>query len=141
MTGFLQRSFIPLVTIALGLLLICVGVISSLLAGPGGSVTALIPAFAGGLFVILGAVSFKASLRKTMIHIALVVALILGAYCTYQVPEILLEDESARKMFAFLLTAVGCIAYVVLGVRSFIEARQARKDADRAERKAEAARV
>ena len=149
MTGFLQRSFIPLVTVALGLLLNVAGIVSYILAGEGASITALIPAFAGGLFLILGGLAFKSSLRKTVIHIALGLALILALYCSYKVPVLLSESAAVdsvpsgdvRKMFAFLTTALACIAYVVLGVRSFMEARQARRDADRAERRAEAARV
>ncbi len=139
MTGFLQRSFIPLVTLALGLLLNLVGITSYLLSD--NQFTALIPAFAGGLFLILGGLAFSPTLRKTVIHIALVIALILGAYCVYKVPVLLAEGDTARKMFAFETTALACIAYVVLGVRSFIEARRARKELGRAERKAEAAAV
>jgi len=60
--------------------------------------------------------------------------------CAYMAVQELIKDEgSARKLFAMESTSVFCIAYVVMGVRSFMHARAARKNAEHAVKQAESA--
>jgi len=133
----MKKLFMPLATIVLGLLLNFVGILSFMLSD--GKTTALIPAFVGGAFLILGGMACNAKLRRHAIHGALVLSLVLGAYCLYKIPMLLIAQDTALKMFSFGTTAVACVVYIVLGVRSFRQARIARKDADQAVKAAEQA--
>lgn len=139
----MKKLFLPLITLALGVALNFIGVLSYSLQQGEKSATALIPAFIGGIFLILGGMAFSPKLRKHTIHGALALALLLAVYCIYKVFWMLanLGDPSATvlKMFSFLTTASACIGYLVLGVRSFLQARQARQDAAIANRAAERA--
>ncbi|MEM9417851.1 MAG: hypothetical protein AAGA25_02195 [Planctomycetota bacterium] len=138
----MSKFGIPLTTIALGLALVGLGMLSHYLAGTEASTTALIPSFVGGGFLIIGGISFSPKLRKHAIHGALLLALLLGAMTLYMgIKELFkpAEESSARKLFAFETTAVLCISYIVIGVRSFIHARKLRKQADKAMKKAEKA--
>ena len=124
----------PLTTVAVGLALNGVGLLSFFLSDTG-SVTALIPAFIGGLFIVIGLVAlFNGKLRPHLIHGGLALSLLLAAFCLYKVGVILARDGSALQMFSFETTAVVCITYIALGVRSFRRARRRRQlDADAAE--------
>lgn len=139
----MKKIFMPLMTLALGVALNLVGILSYSLQEGERSFTALIPAFIGGVFLVLGGMALNTRFRKHTIHGALALDLILGAYCVYKVFWMLanLGDPSATvlKMFSFLTTAALCIGYLVLGVRSFIHARQARHDAEIAAKAAEKA--
>lgn len=138
----ISRYSIPLATLALGAGLNLVGLIAYALSDRGSGITPLIPAFCGGVFFILGGMAFKPNLRPTAIHIALVVALLLALMTGYMgVTELLDDLGNHRKLFAFLTTSMLCVIYLVIGVRSFIHARQARREADRAVRAAEDASV
>ncbi|MEO1235703.1 MAG: hypothetical protein AAFX76_02825 [Planctomycetota bacterium] len=130
----------PLWTVALGLTLNLIGVVSWLLSG-NGHITALIPAFVGGLFLLLGFVSFAEKLRKHVIHGALALALLLGGYMVYEASNELINNGSVRKLFAFQNTGIASLIYVVIGVRSFLHARKLRKTAERAVKSAEASAV
>ncbi|MEM7625840.1 MAG: hypothetical protein AAF333_09435 [Planctomycetota bacterium] len=139
----MKKYFMPLMTLALGVALNLIGILSFSLQQGERSVTALIPAFIGGLFLILGGMACSSKLRKHSVHGALVLALILGAYCIYKVVMMLANlgdpDTTVLKMFSFLTTGGVCIGYLVLGIRSFRQARLARKEADQALRAAEKA--
>lgn len=137
----MSKYGLPLTTIALGLALNVVGVLSRILSGDDASFTTLIPAFVGGAFLIIGAISFKSSLRMHAIHGALTLALLLGGMTFYMAVKELLNDGSVRKLFAFETTAVLCISYVVIGVRSFLNASKLRKQAGKAVKAAEKAAV
>ena len=129
-------------TIALGLALNLVGIISWILAGENASFTTLIPNVCGGIFIILGGLAFKADLRKHVMHAALAVALLLAVMTGYMaVNELIQDDGNARKLFAFETTAGLCIAFIAIGVRSFIHARKMRRAANRANHAADAAAV
>ncbi|MEM6458766.1 MAG: hypothetical protein AAF710_05175 [Planctomycetota bacterium] len=143
----MQKLAPPLLTLALGVALNAVGLLAFSLQQGDKSATALIPAFIGGVFLILGGMAFAAKLRKHTIHAALALALLLGGYCVYKVVGLLADlgnpDTTVLKMFSFLCTGAACIAYLVVGVRSFLHARSTRRAADRdavaAARDAEAA--
>lgn len=69
----------PLIAILTGLESIFLGVVCAILAHQRGhsAPTALIPAYVGVVFVILGVVGFKESLRKHVMHVAAALALLL----------------------------------------------------------------
>ena len=102
------------------------------------SPTALIPAFVGAIFILLGYFSLlKPTLRKHLMHVAVALAL-LGALGTIPMgirgltkpPP---SEGTPRKGIAAPISqlAMGSLlaVYVVLGVRSFIAARKAREAA------------
>ncbi|MEM9881820.1 MAG: hypothetical protein AAF800_02745 [Planctomycetota bacterium] len=136
----MQKLALPLLTLALGVVLNAVGVLAYGLQQGDKSATALIPAFIGGVFLILGGMACAAKLRKHTIHAALALALLLGAYCVSKVVSLLANighpDTTVLKMFSFLSTGGACIAYITIGVRSFLHARSTRKAADRDAREA-----
>lgn len=139
----MKKYFMPTMTLALGIVLNLIGILAYSLQEGDRSVTALIPAFIGGIFLILGGMACSAKLRMHSVHGALVLALILGAYCIYSVVMMLLNlgdpASTVLKMFSFLTTGSVCIAYIALAIRSFRQARLARKEADQAVRAAEKA--
>jgi hypothetical protein len=119
----------PQITFVLGTLLILIGV--GFYLGTGAtSVTALIPAFLGLPIVIAGALAlWRESWRKHAIHVAVLVALLglLGsAPGLLRLPALLGGEELARPtaVVAQSLTALLCLVFVILAVRSFIQARR-----------------
>lgn len=117
------------VTRGIGAALIVVGVGAWLLAGgPGASPTALLPALLGLVILILGLLAGREALHRHAIHSALVIAL-LGLLGTIPraLPAFTGGEGAGLAAWASLLTAVLCLVYVVLGVRSFIAARRARQ--------------
>ena len=116
------------ITIAVGALLIVLGLIGYL----GTSMvswTALIPAFFGLPLVILGILALQEAMRKHAMHAAVVVGLVgfLGGAFSFLRP--LLSGSEMKPMAATMqaLMALTCAAFVGLGVKSFIDARRARK--------------
>ena len=120
----------PATTILFGLLLIILGV-GGYVATDRESLTALIPAIAGVLFVLLGAVGRIDHLRKHAMHAAAALAL-LGFFGTISGVIKLFSwmggNEPDRKpaVVAQAIMAVLCLLFVILCVRSFIAARRAR---------------
>jgi hypothetical protein len=91
--------------------------------------TALIPAFFGLPLVILGVLALQEGWRKHAMHAAVVVGLVgfLGGAFSFLRP--LLSGGEMKPMAATMqaLMALTCAAFVGLGVKSFIDARRARK--------------
>ena len=121
----------PIVTIVFGLLLAALGVSGYASATPP-HVTALIPAFFGVLFIVLGALATRPSLLRHAMHgaAALGVLALLGSL--RGVPDavrLLSGGVVARPAMAtsqgimFVLSAI----FVALCVRSFITARRERE--------------
>ncbi|MEM1028338.1 MAG: hypothetical protein AAGJ38_09670 [Planctomycetota bacterium] len=140
----MKKLFMPLMTLSLGVALNAIGILSYSLQQGERSATALIPAFIGGVFLILGGMAINQSFRKHTVHGALGLALLLGAYCIYKVIWMLAnigdtENVTVLRMFSFLTTGSVCIGYLILGIRSFRQARLARKEADKATKAAEKA--
>ena len=116
------------ITIAVGAVLIVLGLIgyfgTSMV-----SWTALIPAFFGLPLVILGVLALQEGWRKHAMHAAVVVGLIgfLGGAFSFVRP--LLSGSEMKPMAAAMqaLMALTCAVFVGLGVKSFIDARRARK--------------
>ena len=118
----------PAITRLVGLLLIVLGLIGYF--GTGGvSVTALIPAFFGAVFIILAIVARSEAARKHAMHAAVALALI-GFLGTLRVIGPIMNGQIGRPaVVAQLIMGVLLAAYVALGVKSFRDARRARKSA------------
>lgn len=126
-------------TMVFGILLVILG-----LAGyfapemfPGGeqvtkSVTALIPAFVGGALFLLGVLALKENLRKHAMHAAATVGLLGFLGAGVQFLRKALGDSFAwgPGTISQAIMAVLCGVFVVLCVKSFIDARRARSRAD-----------
>ena len=119
----------PTTAIAIGVLLILIGVIGYVIgmSSGGGSLTALIPAIFG--LVIAGAGFIARSddgMRKTMMHIAAGVALI-GFLVTAAriVPRLGEMDLSSPAALSQIAMSLLCLIFVILAVKSFIDARKA----------------
>lgn len=89
------------------------------------SLTALIPAAIGGVLFLLGLLAAaKENLRKHLMHAAVLVALI-GSIATAArlIPRLGEFDGSAAQL-SQLSTAIVCLIFVILAIRSFINARR-----------------
>ena len=92
--------------------------------------TALIPCIFGLLFLVFGLLARKDNLRKHVMHTAVLIALLafLGtARSLPHLPE--LFNGTAEKPAAIITQAVNAalsLAFILLAVRSFIQARRAR---------------
>lgn len=127
----------PALTIGCGAILILLGV--SFFVGTGSEhKTALIPAFAGIVFVLLGALGFKDGLRKHVMHAAAALGL-LGflAGTGMGFPKLIKHFSSGEPANAApkgpleqSLMGLICLVFVILCVRSFIAARRARRQAE-----------
>lgn len=123
----------PSTTIVCGVLLILIGI-----AGYGygmsdgnASPTALIPAVLGLILAILGlAAKAKEDLRKHIMHGAVVIGLLgfLGTASSFLKIPALLNGTAERPaaVVAQLATALVCVFFVVMCVKSFADARRNR---------------
>ena len=111
--------------ILFGLLLSLLGVIFYAIAEVK-SVTALIPMFVGVVLAGLGFMALKARLRMHAMHGAALVGLIGFGVPTYRLVKTLPEAEALPIMEQALM-ALLCLVFVVLCVKSFIDARPRRK--------------
>ncbi|HEV8630645.1 MAG TPA: hypothetical protein VGV61_10040 [Thermoanaerobaculia bacterium] len=120
----------PIVTIVYGLLLIVLGV--GFYAGTGeASVTALIPAFFGVPLVVCGVLARRERLLKHAMHAAAVLGLLafLGSLPGLVRFFVFIHGGTVARPNAVLeqaFMAALSLVFVVLCVRSFIEARRAR---------------
>jgi hypothetical protein len=117
----------PSLTRVAGFLLVLLGVVGYLGTGAA-SITALIPAFFGALFLVLALLARNPQMRKHVMHAAVALALI-GAVAV--VPRILSginAGEIRRPAVQSQIAMAAILAvYVALGVKSFIDARRARR--------------
>jgi len=116
----------PSTTRLFGLILIVLGIASYTMTGRT-SVTALIPAIFGAIFVACALVARKESARKHAMHVAVAVGL-LGALASLgrAVPAVLAGGGGRPAVLTQIAMALLLIVYVALGVQSFIAARKAR---------------
>lgn len=117
----------PKTSIICGVLLLLIGVAGYVIGVNSGnaSVTALIPAFIGLVLVLLGMLAgMKENLRKHLMHAAIVVAL-LGfiATATRLIPRIS-ELSATPAVLSQVSTALICLVFVILAIRSFAAARR-----------------
>ncbi len=95
------------------------------------SKTALIPAVFGTLILMCGTLALESRWRKHAMHAAAGVALLGGVAASYmfltKLPGLLSSDPAFnRRSPIFIgLMALLCIIYIVLSIRSFIQARRA----------------
>jgi hypothetical protein len=119
----------PSQTLYTGAALIVLGV-AGYIASSAASFTALIPAFIGVLFVLLGLLGRKENLRKHAMHVTMLIALLaiggtfrgligLAAWLGGTPPD------RPLAVVAQAITALLCALLLVFGVRSFIAARRA----------------
>ncbi|MGE3488972.1 MAG: hypothetical protein AB7N29_03115 [Vicinamibacterales bacterium] len=116
----------PSTTRLFGLILIVLGVASYVATGRT-SVTALIPAIFGAIFVICALIARTESMRKHAMHLAVAVGLI-GALASLgrAIPAAMDGGATRPAVMSQLAMAALLIVYVYLGVQSFIAARKAR---------------
>lgn len=121
----------PSITIACGVILILIGVIGYVYGMMNGnaSFTALIPSLFGLILAALGAVArAKEHLRKHLMHAAVTIGLI-GFIATtsslFKIPALLNGTaERPAAVIAQLATALVCLIFVLLCVKSFADARR-----------------
>jgi hypothetical protein len=117
----------PSVTRVVGFLLVLLGVVGYVGTGFA-SLTALIPAMIGALFLVLALVARSPEARKHAMHAAVAVALlaVLGG-----IPRIMTAvnagEVSRPAVLAQIAMATILGVYVILGVKSFVDARRARR--------------
>lgn len=116
----------PSTTRLFGLILIVLGVASYLGTGRT-SVTALIPAIFGAVFVMCALIARKEAMRKHAMHAAVSVGLI-GALASLgrAIPAVMDGGAARPAVMSQLAMAVLLLIYVALGVQSFVAARKAR---------------
>ena len=125
-------ALVPATTIALGVALIVLGLAGYSLSGAV-SLTALIPAAFGLLFVLAGVLARDDRRRMHAMHAAVVLALLgfLGsARGLLRIGDVF-HATSVRPaaIVAQSLMAVLMLVYIVIAVRSFIQARRGRRAA------------
>jgi hypothetical protein len=126
-----RRNFMPGITIAYGGLMILLGFFGYGLA-ESKSLTALIPTFAGIIFVVLGLLAFKPSLRRELMHVAVVLGLLatLASIRGFmQILAVFRDEASGLAVLMQILMGVLSGIYVGLCVRSFVNVRRERKKA------------
>ncbi|NLY01008.1 MAG: hypothetical protein GXY83_33375 [Rhodopirellula sp.] len=114
---------------ALGILLIALGLVSYFGTGRE-SVTALIPAFFGLPILIAGLVGLQESFRKHAMHLATLLAL-LGLIGALERPVRKLATGAelawSAPLISQLTMAALCFGFVILAVKSFVDARRRRQ--------------
>ena len=120
----------PIITIALGAALIVLGLAGYFLTGAV-SLTALIPAAFGLAIALSGLVARDERKRKHAMHAAVVLALLgfLGSIRGVLQIGALLDGTAARPAAVVAQTTMAALTfgYIVMAVRSFIQARASRR--------------
>ena len=117
----------PTTAIGCGVLLILIGVIGYIVGmmNDRASVTALIPAFIGIVLLILGVVAgAKEGLRKHLMHGAIIVALLGFIATAGRLLSRLSEITLSAAVLSQATTALVCLVFVILAIRSFAAARR-----------------
>jgi hypothetical protein len=120
----------PTTAILFGAILIVIGVVGYVIGVMDGkaSVTALIPAFFGIVLAALGLISrAKEGLRKHLMHVAVVVALLGFIATAGRLISKMSELTASPAVIAQASMAIICLAFVLLGIRSFAVARRNRE--------------
>lgn len=118
----------PNTVINTGRLLILIGVIGYVIsmANARTSVTALIPAFFGIVFLLLGYLArAKEGLRKHVMHGAVLLAIIGLLAVAGRLVSKIGEFSLTPAYIAQVVTALVFLGFIVMAVRSFISARKA----------------
>ena len=118
------------IAMVVGALLMAIGV--AFYIGTGGkSITAMIPAFVGLPILVCGAIGLNALRRKAAMHVAVVIALLgfLGSFGrAIKLPAALSNAPGGPDPIVAYESAalnVLCLIFIILAVRSFMDARTA----------------
>ncbi len=111
-----------------GIVLTLIGIIGYLFSGMA-SITALIPAIFGIIFILLGRLAEKESMRKHVMHVAVLLALVglIGTatgivdFFSWMGGNL---EVNAMAAVVRTLMALLCIGYIVLAIKSFVDARR-----------------
>ncbi len=124
----------PTVTLAAGAALIAIGVGLGSLSEPAppdasfmATYSKYIPAAFGVALALCGAVAFSPAARKHAIHIALLFAVLGVVGGGARIPKTLAADGSALALTSQLALLLISAAYLAVGIKSFTQARKARK--------------
>ena len=118
----------PQITRITGIILAVTGIAGYFLTGAA-SITALIPAMFGAVFMILAMLAVKESRRKHVMHAAVLLALVglFGSFTGLLDLLAVAGGQTGVNVAAAVsrsIMAVVCIVYIGLGVKSFIDARK-----------------
>jgi hypothetical protein len=119
----------PSVSIAFGVILILIGVLGYVygMAEGHASITALIPSAFGAVLLVIGFIArSNEGLRKHLMHAAVIVALLGFLIPGWRLLSKLSELTLSAAVLSQLAMAIACLIFVILAVRSFIEARRNR---------------
>jgi hypothetical protein len=115
-------------TLYTGVALVVLGIGGYIVSGAA-SITALIPAFIGALFVLLGLLGRKENLRKHVMHAAILLALLALGGTFGGITKLLAwlggtPPERPMAVVAQAITALLCVLLIGGGIRSFLAARK-----------------
>jgi hypothetical protein len=119
----------PNTAIGCGALLVLIGVVGYIVGmmNDRASMTALIPALIGVILLLLGwFAAAKENLRKHLMHAAVLVALLGFIATAGRLISRLGELTMSPAVISQAATALVCLAFVILAVRSFAAARMQR---------------
>ena len=116
------------VTVGFGAALVALGIIGYVGSGAD-SITALIPAFFGVVFAVLGFVGQREDRRMLTMHLAALLAVIgiAGSIMgLVDLPDLIAGNDVERPWAVAVqsIMAAGLVVYLVMAVRSFIAARR-----------------
>lgn len=117
----------PSTAIVSGVLLILLGIIGYIFGLIDGhaSVTALIPAAFGLLLLICGALAKqKEDLRKHVMHVAVLIALIGFIIPAVRVLSKIGDFTVSLAILSQIAMSLICLVFVILSVKSFVDARR-----------------
>jgi hypothetical protein len=117
----------PATAILCGVILILLGIVGYVIAvmNDNASFTALIPAVFGIVLAGLGAISqAKEGLRKHMMHVAVIIALLGFIATAGRLISRLSQLTASAAVISQAVMAVVCLIFVVLAIRSFAAARR-----------------
>ena len=122
----------PSTSIACGTLLILIGIlgyINGMMTGHA-SVTALIPAMFGIVLLLLGVFARKSEgMRKHLMHAAVIVALLGFIATAGRLVSKMGELTYSAAVVSQVSMALVCLLFVILGVKSFADARRSNNSA------------
>jgi hypothetical protein len=126
----LHRRPMPPVTFLVGALLLLVGIFG-FAGSKSHALHALIPAALGALLILCAAVARNVKARMHAMHVAVLLAFLgfLGGLPgLFHVPALLAGTSTVPPLAVASrsATAILCLAYVVVAIRSFIQARRSR---------------
>jgi hypothetical protein len=124
----------PTITVAAGAALIAVGVGVGLISEPAAADASFmakyskyIPAVFGAVLALCGLAAFKHDIRKHAIHVAMVFALLGVIAGGARIPQTIMKDDGSLALISQLGLLLISAGYLAIGIKSFIQARRARK--------------